>query len=118
MAILTRKVGLDSVDCVVCEPDLGPALSDVPTIAYAERIIQKLEPLFYSFIEQAYGVLKPQGKLVMVTPCIGTRSKSDVNMPVDEQLDKVGFKRLSAFTPDMFAEDLDVGRLRGLCLAV
>ena len=110
---LTMKVGVESVDCIVCEPDLGPALREVPTGPYAEKIIEKLEPLFYGFVEQAYEVLKPKGRLVLVTPYIGTRSGQAVTMPIDEKLEQVGFKRIYTFSRDMFQEGLDVGRLVG-----
>jgi tRNA G10 N-methylase Trm11 len=108
---LMQKVGLESMDCIVSEPDLGPALKDFPTVAYAEKIVEKLEPLFHGFIEQAYGALKPGGRLVLVTPYIAARSGDAVTMRVDEQLEQVGFKRVYVFDRDLFAEELDVGRL-------
>jgi tRNA G10 N-methylase Trm11 len=109
--MLAQKVGVESVDCVVCEPDLGPALRDFPTAAYAERIIEKLEPLFFGFLEQAYLVLKAGGRLVLVTPYIKTRSNQAITMPITEKLEEVGFKRLHAFDRGMFLDDLDVARL-------
>ena len=48
---LVEKIGQDTLDCIVCEPDLGPALRQVPTGPYAEKIIQKLEPLYFGFVE-------------------------------------------------------------------
>ena len=32
---LVEKIGQEAVDCIVCEPDLGPALRQVPTGPYA-----------------------------------------------------------------------------------
>ena len=77
------------MDCIVCEPDLGPALRQVPTGPYAEKIIQKLEPLYFGFVEQAYRALKPGGRLVLVTPYIKTRSGQAVTMPIDEKLEQL-----------------------------
>jgi tRNA G10 N-methylase Trm11 len=108
---LAQKLGRETVDCIVCEPDLGPALLETPTGPYAEKIIEKLRPLFHGFIEQAYTVLKPNGRLVLVTPYIITRSNKAVTMPIDEVLQQVGFKRLFAFSKTMFKEDLDIVRL-------
>ncbi|MCW4000402.1 MAG: methyltransferase domain-containing protein [Candidatus Bathyarchaeota archaeon] len=108
---LTAKVGLESMDCIVSEPDLGPALKDFPTVAYAEKIVEKLEPLFHGFIEQAYAALKPNGRLVLVTPYIATRSGEAATMRVDEQLEQAGFKRVYVFERDMFSEESDVARL-------
>ncbi|MGD6851957.1 MAG: TRM11 family SAM-dependent methyltransferase [Candidatus Bathyarchaeia archaeon] len=111
---LTEKVGVESVDCVVSEPDLGPALRETPTGPYAQRIIEKLEPLFFGFVEEAYRVLKPNGRLVVATPFIRTRSHEAVMMPLDEKLREVGFRRIYPFTDDMFSPQApEHGRLMG-----
>jgi tRNA G10 N-methylase Trm11 len=111
---LAEKVGVESVDCVVSEPDLGPALRETPTGPYAQKIIEKLEPLFLGFIEEAYRVLKIGGRLVVATPFIRTRSREAVTMPIDEKLKEVGFKRVYAFTDDMFSPQApEHGRLMG-----
>jgi len=108
---MAEKIGLESVDCIVSEPDLGPALREVPTRPYAQKIIEKLEPLFFGFIEEAYRALKPKGRLVLVTPYIKTRSNEAVTMPIGDQIESVGFKRVYAFSIDMFSKNLDVFRL-------
>ncbi len=108
---MAEKVGFESVDCIVSEPDLGPALREVPTGPYAQKIIEKLQPLFFGFIEEAYRTLKPKGRLVLVTPYIKTRSNEAVTMPIDNQLECVGFKRIYAFSIDKFNKNLDVERL-------
>jgi tRNA G10 N-methylase Trm11 len=109
---LVEKIGQEAVDCIVCEPDLGPALRQVPTGPYAEKIIQKLEPLYFGFIEKAYATLKPGGHLVLVTPYIKTRSGQAVTMPIDERLGQLGLKRVHAFSKDMFS--LSAGGLERL----
>ena len=101
---LVEKIGQETVDCIVCEPDLGPALRQVPTGRYAEKIVQKLEPLYFGFIEQAFRVLKPNGRLVLVTPYIKTRSKQAVTMPISEKLNNLGFKKSYLFSKDMFSQ--------------
>ncbi len=108
---LAEKVGLETVNCIVSEPDLGPALKQFPTESYAKKIIEKLEPLFTEFIEQAYKVLMLDGRLVLVTPYIKTRSGQSVIMPIDETVKAAGFKRIYAFSKDIFSSKLDVGRL-------
>jgi tRNA G10 N-methylase Trm11 len=102
---LLEKVGQDSMDCIVCEPDLGPALRQVPTDPYAIKIIQKLEPLYFGFVEQAYMALKPGGRLVLVTPYIKTRAKHSITMPIEAKLGELGFKRIYAFSKDMFSQN-------------
>jgi tRNA G10 N-methylase Trm11 len=43
---LVEKIGQESVDCIVCEPDLGPALRQMPTGPYAEKIDETLNRYF------------------------------------------------------------------------
>ena len=101
---LVEKIGQETMDCIVCEPDLGPALRQVPTGPYAEKIIQKLEPLYFGFVEQAFGALKPGGRLVLVTPYIKTRSGQAVMMPISKKLESLGFKNVYPFSKDMFSQ--------------
>ncbi|MDR0492060.1 MAG: hypothetical protein LBH74_00240 [Nitrososphaerota archaeon] len=116
---LAEKVGVESVDCVVSEPDLGPAIRETPTGAYAQRIIEKLEPLFLGFIEEAYRALRPSGRLVVVTPFIRTRSREAITMPIDEKLREIGFKRVYVFTDELFGSDApEHDRLMGMASLV
>ena len=101
---LTEKIA-QKVDCIATEPDLGPALRHVPTTPYATKIIGKLEPLYYSFLEEAYRVLKEDGRLVLVTPCIRTRSGKSVIMPIEEKAVNIGFKRVYPFQEKVFAKE-------------
>jgi tRNA G10 N-methylase Trm11 len=101
---LVEKIGQEAVDCIVCEPDLGPALRQVPTGPYAEKIIEKLEPLYFGFLEQAYRALKPSGRLVLVTPYIKTRSGQSVTMSIGEKIEQLGFKVNYAFSKEMFSQ--------------
>ncbi len=102
---LVEKIGQETIDCIVCEPDLGPALRQVPTVPYAEKIIQKLEPLYFGFVEQAFSVLAPGGLLVLVTPYIKTRSGQAITMPISKKLESLGFKNVYPFLKDMFSQN-------------
>jgi len=102
---LAEKVGQETIDCIVTEPDLGPALRHVPTGPYAQKIIEKLKPLFFSLVDQAYKVLKKGGRLVVVTPYIITRSDQSVIMPIAEKLENVGFRIVKPFSKEIFAEN-------------
>jgi tRNA G10 N-methylase Trm11 len=104
VSMLTKKIGQETVDCIVTEPDLGPALRQVPTGPYALKIIQKLENLYFSFVEEAHRMLKKEGKLVFVTPYIITRSGQSVTMPISEKLENSGFRRIQPFSKEMFSE--------------
>ena len=41
---LAEKVGQDMVDCIATEPDLGPALRQIPTGPYARKLSKNLSP--------------------------------------------------------------------------
>ncbi len=100
---LAQKTGQETIDCIVTEPDLGPALRQIPTGPYAIKIIQKLEPLFFDFVEQAHQVLKKCGQLVVVTPYIVTRSGKTVSMPIGEKLENLGFTIVRPFDKQIFS---------------
>jgi tRNA G10 N-methylase Trm11 len=104
---LTGKLG-EEVDCIATEPDLGPALRQVPTVPYAAKIVAKLEPLYCSFLKEAYRVLKKDGRLVLVTPYMRARSGRPVTMPVGEKAIRIGFKRVYLFREKVFAEDVAI----------
>jgi tRNA G10 N-methylase Trm11 len=105
---LSQKIGWEQVDCIATEPDLGPALRQVPTTSYAVRIVGKLEPLYYGLLEEAYKVLKSAGRLVLVSPYIKTRSGKPVTMGVEEKALEIGFERVYLFKRRLFAEETAV----------
>jgi tRNA G10 N-methylase Trm11 len=102
---LSHKIGWEQVDCIATEPDLGPALRQVPTTSYAVRIAEKLEPLYYGLLEEAYKVLKNTGRLVVVSPYIKTRSGKPVTMGIEEKAVETGFEHLYPFKNEFFSED-------------
>ena len=102
---LSQKIGLEQVDCIATEPDLGPALRQVPTTSYALRIAGKLEPLYHGLLEEAYKVLKCDGRLVLVSPYIKTRSGKPVTMGIAEKAVETGFELVCPFKRGLFAED-------------
>ena len=105
---LSQKVGWKQIDCVATEPDLGPALRQIPTTLYAIRIVVKLEPLYHGLLEEAYKVLKSGGRLVLVLPYIKTRSGKPVAMEIEEKARDIGFQRVYPFKRGLFAEDVVV----------
>jgi tRNA G10 N-methylase Trm11 len=102
---LSQKMGWEQVDCIATEPDLGPALRQVPTTSYAMRIVGKLEPLYYGLLEEAYKVLKSHGRVALVSPYIKTRSGEPVTMGIEEKALEIGFERVYPFKRGVFAED-------------
>jgi tRNA G10 N-methylase Trm11 len=92
------------LDSIATEPDLGPALSQVPTVSYAERLVKKLKPLFTAFTLEAYNALRKQGRLVMVTPYFRTRTRDFVGLSIDEDAYTVGFKKVNSIREEMFED--------------
>lgn len=105
---LSRKIGWEQVDCIATEPDLGPALRQVPTTSYAVRIAEKLEPLYYGLLGEAYKVLRSGGRLVLVSPYIKTRSGKSVTVGIERKAVEIGFERVYPFKRELFAEDAAV----------
>jgi tRNA G10 N-methylase Trm11 len=108
VGVLSMKIGRENIDCIVSEPDLGPALRQIPTTPYAQKVIDKLTPLFFGFIKESYKVLRPGGRLVVVTPYIVTRSKQIVTMPIGEKAEEVNYVRVKPFSPEFFAKNITV----------
>jgi tRNA G10 N-methylase Trm11 len=80
-------------------------LRHIPTDGYARRIVEKLTPLYFDFLEGGYRVLKDGGYLVFVTPYIRTRSGAFVAMDLEEKAAMLGFKLVCPFEKRIFAED-------------
>lgn len=104
---LTSKIR-EEVDCIATEPDLGPALRQLPTSPYAERIIDNLRPLFEDFLRETNEVLKENGFLVLVTPYVKTRSGKPVRMNIQEIATKAGLQPVKPYQTPFFAENKPV----------
>ncbi len=108
-----------NIDCVATEPDLGPALRHTPTDAYAAKIVAKLEPLYFGFLEDAYEVLNPDGKLAIATPYFQTRSGKPVITRFAKKAKEVGFSQVFPFKKEFFTKDTEAERnLAGLASLV
>ncbi len=113
-ARLSQKVGWQQVDCIATEPDLGPALRQVPTTAYAMRILEKLEPLYRTLLEEAEKVLREDGRLVFTSPHIKTRSGKPVSMDIKQLAIKTVFHKAPLFEGRFFKENsTSYQKLRG-----
>ena len=72
IANVLNRVEKNSVDLIVTEPFLGPALRGAVSSLEVKRIIENLAPLYNSALEIIAQVLKKGGMLVMIFPKIGT----------------------------------------------
>ncbi len=101
---LSQKIR-NEVDCIATEPDLGPALREVPTKPYAEKLVDNLASLFEDFLNEAYVALREGGKVALVTPYVRTRSGSPVTMNVDQMAKDAGLLLVEPFQSVSFVED-------------
>jgi len=102
---LTDKIEIESVDCIAAEPDLGPALRHIPTESYAQRIADKLKPLYRDFLEEAHKVLRDEGKLVITSPYIRTRNGIFVTLNIEKEAERTGYRQVCPFERKIFVEE-------------
>jgi len=110
---LASKIGND-VDCIATEPDLGPALREVPTTSYAQKIVENLQPLFEDFLGESYEIMHPGGYLAVVTPFVKTRSGKPVTMNIQRIAQSIGFLPVKPFEMVVFVKDAADFPLRDL----
>jgi len=102
---LSKKIATESVDCIVTEPYLGPALlnpkSEIPALPAGRRnqkqiqnhkfkiqnTLSELSTLYLQAFGEFYKVLKNGGKIVIVFPIINGQS-----LDILEQVKSIGFK--------------------------
>jgi tRNA G10 N-methylase Trm11 len=94
----------EEIDCIATEPDLGPALRQIPTTFYAEKIVDDLHPLFYDFLREAAVILKPNGFLAIVTPYIKTLLGKPVRVDIQEIAKKFGLQTVKPCQESFFDE--------------
>jgi len=101
---LTAQVREETIDCIATEPDLGPVLSHFPTERYARGIVDKLKPMYTDFLEEAFRVLRKEGKLVIVVPYIKTRTESTVTLNIEEKAKAIGFEPVCSLRAEDFLD--------------
>jgi tRNA G10 N-methylase Trm11 len=100
---LRQKI-YDEIDCIATEPDLGPALREVSTTPYAEKIVENLLPLFQAFLNESYVAMREGGRLALVTPYVRTRSGTPVKMDVEKMAENAGLDVVKPFADVAFVE--------------
>ena len=100
---MMRKIH-GGIDCIATEPDLGPALREVPTAPYAQKIVDDLKPLFEDFLSESHQVLRERGYLAVVTPYIRVRSGKPVTMGLRRVAETIGFRAVNSFCETAFVE--------------
>jgi tRNA G10 N-methylase Trm11 len=67
--------------------------------------MEKLQPLYHSFLEESFEVLREGARLVLVSPHIKTRSGQQVSMRIGKKATEIGFKTVFPFKRSIFADD-------------
>ncbi len=65
---LDKQLENESIDCIITEPYLGPALKGNETMNQLENNISELEKLYLNAFEQFFKVLKSKARVVIVIP--------------------------------------------------
>jgi len=110
---LASRIG-GEIGCIATEPDLGPALREIPTVPYALKIIENLTPLFDDFLSESYEIMISGGYLAVVTPFIKTRSNKPVTMNIQSMAKEVGFEPVRPFEKTAFVKSASTFPLRDL----
>ena len=71
---LTNYFEKNSIDGIVSEPYLGPALKAKPDSYQANKILRELSPMYESFFREAAQILKTGSRICIVSPRFQTQA--------------------------------------------
>lgn len=91
---LEKKYAENSIDTIITEPYLGPALKGSEGIKQIDIIIKELDALYFSAFEQFKKILKPNGKIIIVFPIFQINNQSK-RLTIFEKVQQLGFKVLN-----------------------
>tara|TARA_Y100000310_G_scaffold343864_1_gene453559 strand:+ start:3141 stop:4226 length:1086 start_codon:yes stop_codon:yes gene_type:complete len=80
-------------DSIVTEPDLGTYWKKLPGDEEAKKELKRLEKLYADFLIEVKGLLKRQGRLVMVVPVFKTKTRKRMTMDFESLSRDAGFKK-------------------------
>ncbi len=88
----------NSVDAIVTEPYLGQPLKRKPDLNKARRVVREVTPLYRRFIRGASDILKPGGRLVVVSPHFGPfPGKPPVRLNMQALAERCGLEMIDPF---------------------
>ena len=103
---LARAIKPSSIDAIITEPYLGPALKGNEGLKQINLIIKELETFYLSAFNVFTKILKSQGKMVIILP-IFRYNNSNLKLAILNKIEKLGFKILNKedliyFRPNQF----------------
>jgi tRNA G10 N-methylase Trm11 len=91
---LDKKFAENSIDTIITEPYLGPALKGSEGIKQIDIIIKELDALYFSAFEQFKKILKTNDKIIIVFPIFQVNNQSK-RLAIFDKVQKLGFKVLN-----------------------
>ena len=88
---LRKSLGEKIVDAIVSEPILMPRLSSPPSLEKARRLIKHASIIYSEALHEMSAVLRPGGRMVLVTPSLRTIDGKDVILSFDD-LSEIGLR--------------------------
>ena len=95
---LTNYFEKISIDGIVSEPYLGPALKAKPDSYQANRILRELSPMYEAFFREAAQVLKSGGRICIVSPRFQTQSGT-FKIDIERLGSKFGLRQIDILKP-------------------
>ena len=106
---LSRQFKLNSIDTIVTEPYLGPALKGNESRSQIEKTISSLELLYLEAFSEFAKVLGKGGKVVMIFPIYKLKNYQG-KIDILSQIEKLGFKKINQENLVYFREKQHVWR--------
>jgi len=92
--LLVNKIEPNSIDAVITEPYLGPAIKGSEGTKQIDLIIKELDELYLNTFNQFKTILKTGGKIIIVFPIFQIRNQSK-HLVAFEKIKEMGFKALN-----------------------
>jgi len=83
-----------SVDAIITEPYLGPALRGHETLGEVKKIVEELSALYIEAFGEFRKILNPGGKIVIVFPSFRL-GKEILELPILEKIKSLGFTQVN-----------------------
>lgn len=91
---LTKKTDPNSIDAIISEPYLGPAIKGYEGTKQIDLMIKELDTLYLAAFNQFKIILKSGGKIIIVFPIFQIRNQSK-RLAAFEKIKEMGFKVLN-----------------------
>jgi len=103
---LDKKIKPNSIEAIITEPYLGPALKGTEDLKQITLIMNELKSLYLSAFTMFYNILKKPGKIVIILPIYKVKN-IEKSLEIIQEIKEIGFKVLNKehllyFRPNQF----------------